>query len=158
MMMTESQFEKWQNFISWTIEFVVSLQMRIFPIYLETPTVYSYTVDGDGVEFEVYDLPLADMLENAEDRDGFLKHIKQYSNSEQYNMVLREVSPNTEDESMSIIVPKNVCSVRSFGGKNVVLIDNNILHIKNPFITDILDFITDNLYNGYCNIIEDEND
>ena len=48
-----------------------------------------------------------------------------------------------------------MCSVRSLGDKNVVLIDNNILHIQNPIISDILDWITDNLHNGYCNILED---
>lgn len=154
-MMTESQFDKWQAFVSWTIEFIVNLHMRIYPIYLETPAVFSYVVNGGDTDFTVYDLPLADMLENAKDKDAFLHHIKQYSNSDMFNMVLRDVSPNTEGESMSIIVPKNVCSVRSLGDKNVVLIDNNILHIQNPIISDILDWITDNLHNGYCNILED---
>lgn len=154
--MTEKQFHKWQAYVSWTIDFIVNLHMRIYPIYLETATVFSYVVNDGDRDFEVYDLPLNDMLNNAEDKDAFLQHIQQYSNSDMFNMVLRDVSPNTDTDSTSIIVPKNVCSVRSLGEKNVVLIDNNILHITNPFIIDMLDWITDNLHSGYTSILEEE--
>lgn len=156
--MTDDQLERWKDCVLDALNYLSELNMNIFPVYLESDLIYSYTVTGGNIPFEVYDMPLHGILCAEEDCEAVYGYIKKFSNNKNYNMVLRNVSPNTDEESLSIIIPKNVCATRCIGDKNVIMMDNNIEHLSNSHVIDILDWVLEVLSDEYDKISEDEDD
>ena len=103
--MTDEQFERWQSCVEDAMGYLEALHMGIYPVYLETNQLYSYTVNGGKQSFEVYDIPLSDVI--LHDEQEFIDLLKQRSNSEEYTIVLRDISPDTDERGLSIVVPKS---------------------------------------------------
>ena len=154
--MTEDQLNQWKACVGDAIEYLTSLHMQIFPIYLETNKIYSYSVEGGDQLFNIYDIPLADLI--TDDDTAFMEYITKYSNQEMFNLVLRNVSPETDDETLSIIIPKTVCAMRYFDNKTRMLIDNNIEHLSNPYTLMALSTTIEMMMYEYFLIMGGEDD
>ena len=154
--MTEDQLNQWKACVGDAIEYLTSLHMQIFPIYLETNKIYSYSVEGGDQLFNIYDIPLADLI--TDDDTAFMEYITKYSNQEMFNLVLRNVSPETDDETLSIIIPKTVCAMRYFDNKTRMLIDNNIEHLSNPYTLMALSTTIEMMMYEYFRIMGGEDD
>ena len=150
--MTEDQLKRWKKCVTETIDYLISLHMNIYPIYLETKEIFAYPVDGGDQTFNIYDIPLSTLL-TEEDSESFMEYLNKYTNKEEYTLVMRGVSPDTDSESRSLIVPRNACAVQLFGDVTGIMIDNNIYHLTNPYISLILNAVMEILFYEYIHIV-----
>lgn len=144
--MTDEAYEEWRDFIHESLEVIAGLQMNIYPVYIETKSLYSYDV-GKGVS--VYDIPIDGMdYDNADMLFKLHGDGKDTEDSNNFALFLRAPSDASEGKP-SVIIPKDTTVIGSLGEITAVLFDNNVNHIGNPFIIPILSSFCDAIVGKY---------
>ena len=146
--MTDESFEKWRDFIHKSLEAIAGLQMNIFPVYIETKSLYTYEV-GSGVS--VCDIPIDAM--DYEDAEMLLELRGDGKN----DLALCVRAPSDASEGKpSVLIPKETTVIGSLGEITAVLFDNNVNHIGNPFIIPILSSFCDAIISKHNELCDGE--
>ena len=150
--MTDEQLDEWKACVTTTLNTICDLDLNILPVYIESRSIYGYPFTFDDETFDVYDIPLKDIWDYTEDTAKLVQELKWISNDSEHSMILRNKTADTEEDSISMMIPQSLCAIINFDEKTGILFDNNINHMGNPLVRNLLETLADCLKSSYDQI------